>query len=141
MLNDSVDDTVQKKVAFFLPTLNIGGIERVFITYANYLIDKKYNIYFILCKRRGELLSLLDSNIKLYHLGNVQLKFSFLKLRQSLKEIQPDVIVSGGDFPNLILIVSSLGLKKVPKIIISQHNYYNVETRRLDGGHMEPVFL
>lgn len=46
MLNDSVDDTVQKKVAFFLPTLNIGGIERVFITYANYLIDKKYNIYF-----------------------------------------------------------------------------------------------
>lgn len=131
VLNDSVDDTVQKKVAFFLPTLNIGGIERVFITYANYLIDKKYNIYFILCKRRGELLSLLDSNIKLYHLGNVQLKFSFLKLRQSLKEIQPDVIVSGGDFPNLILIVSSLGLKKVPKIIISQHNYYNVETRRL----------
>ena len=125
VLNDSVDDTVQKKVAFFLPTLNIGGIERVFITYANYLIDKKYNIYFILCKRRGELLSLLDSNIKLYHLGNVQLKFSFLKLRQSLKEIQPDVIVSGGDFPNLILIVSSLGLKKVPKIIISQHNYYN----------------
>ena len=98
VLNDSVDDTVQKKVAFFLPTLNIGGIERVFITYANYLIDKKYNIYFILCKRRGELLSLLDSNIKLYHLGNVQLKFSFLKLRQSLKEIQPDVIVSGGIF-------------------------------------------
>ena len=23
------------KIAFFLPTLNVGGIERVFITYAN----------------------------------------------------------------------------------------------------------
>lgn len=25
------------KIAFFLPTLNVGGIERVFITYANSL--------------------------------------------------------------------------------------------------------
>ena len=30
------------KIAFFLPTLNIGGIERVFITYANYLTEKEY---------------------------------------------------------------------------------------------------
>lgn len=48
-----------------------------------------------------------------------------------MKKIQPNVIISGGDFPNLILIISSLGLKNRPKIIISQHNYYNVETKRL----------
>lgn len=80
MLNDSVDDTVQKKVAFFLPTLNIGGIERVFITYANYLIDKKYNIYFILCKRRGELLSLLDSLFKVISFRQCSIKVFFFKV-------------------------------------------------------------
>ena len=48
------------KIAFFLPTLNIGGIERVFITYANYLTEKEYDIDFVLCKKEGKLLSLLN---------------------------------------------------------------------------------
>lgn len=119
------------KIAFFLPTLNIGGVERVFITYANYLAEKKYNIDFVLCKKEGKLLSLLNSSIELYDLGNLQLRYSLFKLRQYMKEVQPDVIISGGDFPNLILIISSWGIKKAPKVIISQHNYYNVETKRL----------
>ena len=58
------------KIAFFLPTLNIGGIERVFITYANYLTEKEYDIDFVLCKKEGKLLSLLNSSIKLYDFGN-----------------------------------------------------------------------
>lgn len=107
------------KIAFFLPTLNIGGIERVFITYANYLTEKEYDIDFVLCKKEGKLLSLLNSSIKLYDLGNMQLRYSFFKLRQYMKKIQPNVIISGGDFPNLILIISSLGLKNRPKIIVS----------------------
>ena len=93
------------KIAFFLPTLNIGGIERVFITYANYLTEKEYDIDFVLCKKEGKLLSLLNSSIKLYDLGNMQLRYSFFKLRQYMKKIQPNVIISGGDFPNLILII------------------------------------
>ena len=129
------------KIAFFLPTLNIGGIERVFITYANYLTEKEYDIDFVLCKKEGKLLSLLNSSIKLYDLGNMQLRYSFFKLRQYMKKIQPNVIISGGDFPNLILIISSLGLKNRPKIIISQHNYYNVETKRLGWWAHSTCFL
>ena len=57
------------KIAFFLPTLNIGGIERVFITYANYLTEKEYDIDFVLCKKEGKLLSLLNSSIRLLYLS------------------------------------------------------------------------
>lgn len=35
------------KIAFFLPTLNVGGIERVFITYANSL-SEFYDVEFVL---------------------------------------------------------------------------------------------
>lgn len=120
-----------KKITFFLPTLNIGGVERVFITYANYLASLSYRVDFVLCKREGDLLPLLSSNINLYDLDDVQLRFSFYKLRKYIKKNPPDYIITGGDFPNFIAILSSLNLREKPKVIISQHNYYNIESKRL----------
>ena len=50
------------KIAFFLPTLNVGGIERVFITYANSL-SEFYDVEFVLCKKEGILLKELSFGI------------------------------------------------------------------------------
>lgn len=60
------------KIAFFLPTLNVGGIERVFITYANSL-SEFYDVEFVLCKKEGILLKELSSKVNVYNLGNVRL--------------------------------------------------------------------
>lgn len=139
--DNNMGDTIQKTIAFFLPSLNIGGIERVFITYANYLVCKNYNLYFILCKKEGSLLTLLNQDVKIYELGGARLRNSFFKLRKCMEELQPDIIISGGDFPNLMLVISSLRLKKTPKIIISQHNYYNIETKRLGWWAYGTCFL
>lgn len=35
---------MKSKISFFLPSFNIGGVERVFINYANALSDKGYNV-------------------------------------------------------------------------------------------------
>ena len=64
------------KIAFFLPTLNVGGIERVFITYANSL-SEFYDVEFVLCKKEGILLKELSSKVNVYNLGNVRLANSF----------------------------------------------------------------
>lgn len=50
------------KIAFFLPTLNVGGIERVFITYGNSL-SEFYDVEFVLCKKEGILLKELSSKV------------------------------------------------------------------------------
>lgn len=123
-----------------MPTLNIGGIERVFITYANYLTEKEYDIDFVLCKKEGKLLSLLNSSIKLYDLGNMQLRYSFFKLRQYMKKIQPNVIISGGDFPNLILIISSLGLKIGLRLLYLSIIITMWRQSDWGGGHIVHVF-
>lgn len=125
MIND------KKNITFFLPTLNIGGVERVFITYANYLASLSYHVDFVLCKREGQLLSLLSPNVNIHDLGNVQLRFSVYKLRKYIINKQPDFIITGGDFPNFIAVLSSMMLYKKPKVVISQHNYFNVESQRL----------
>ena len=71
------------KIAFFLPTLNVGGIERVFITYANSL-SEFYDVEFVLCKKEGILLKELSSKVNVYNLGNVRLANSFYYLRKYL---------------------------------------------------------
>lgn len=119
-----------KKIYFFLPTLNVGGIERVFITYANYFSENNlFNVSFLLCKKDGMLLSTVSSKVRIVDLGNVKLRYSFYKLRKWIRTENPDFILTGGDFPNFVAIISSIGLKS--KVVISQHNYFNIESKRL----------
>lgn len=119
------------KIAFFLPSLNIGGIERVFICYANNLVHRGYNIDFVICKKEGLLLNEIDDTVNIICLNSAKLRTSFKKLRNYIKQNEPDFIISGGDYPNIILIISSLFLKTKSQIIISQHNYYNIEVQKL----------
>ena len=122
---------MKNKIAFFLPSLNIGGIERVFICYANSLVSRGYKVDFVVCKKEGLLLKDLASQINLVNLGDIKLRQSFFRLRKYIKMNLPDIIMTGGDYPNIILILSSLGLHIKTKIVISQHNYFNIEVRNL----------
>ncbi|MCR8872911.1 glycosyltransferase [Phocaeicola barnesiae] len=122
---------MKNKIAFFLPSLNIGGIERVFLCYANNIVKRGYNVDFVVCKREGLLLADLSPRVNLVNLGDIQLRKSLFSLRKYLKEYQPDVVMTGGDYPNIMLIFSSLGLHIKSKIVISQHNFYNIEVRDL----------
>lgn len=122
---------MNNRIAFFLPTLNIGGIERVFLCYANKLAERGYTVDFVLCKREGLLLGDVASGVNMFFLDVVKLRWARKKLRRYLKEVKPNVVVSGGDYPNMLLIVSAIGLQNKPNIVISQHNYNNIEGRSL----------
>lgn len=120
-----------KCICFFLPSLNIGGVENVFITYANELARRGYDVKFVLCVRVGDLLPLVSDDVIIEDLGNIKLRSSLWKLRNYVKRLCPDIIVTGGDYPNMICVLAMRFLKKKPKIILSKHNYQNVETKEL----------
>lgn len=119
------------KVCFFVPSLNIGGIENVFITYANELAARGYDVSFILCHKEGELLTLVSNTVKVDDLGNCSLRNAFLPLRRYIKYNLPDYLITGGDFPNLVCVLVTRTLRNKPKVIISKHNYRNTETKEL----------
>ena len=132
----------KKHIAFFISSLNIGGVEKVFVTYANKLQDKGYQLDFIVCKNQGDLLNTLSPEINLINLGDIKLRNSILKLRKYIKARNPDILISGPDFPNFVNILSSLFIKKKPRIIITQHNYINIETSKLGlHGKLLPFFI
>ena len=60
----------KKKIAFFFPSFHVGGVEKVFITYANKLIeDDYYEVLIFVCKKEGELLSLVNTSITVVSLN------------------------------------------------------------------------
>lgn len=120
-----------ERICFFVPSLNIGGIENVFITYANELADRGYDVRFVLCHREGDLLPLVSKSVRIDDLGNCSLRKAFFPLRRYLKRNATDILITGGDYPNLMCILGTRFLKKKPKVIISKHNYRNAETKDL----------
>jgi glycosyltransferase involved in cell wall biosynthesis len=115
-----------KKIAFFTPSLNIGGVERVFITYANFLVENNYIVDYVLCHENGDIKNFLDKKIKCTIL-NTKLRYSVFKLSKYIAKNNPDYLITGGEISNTIAILSNKILLNKTKVIISQHNYFNIE--------------
>lgn len=126
------------KILFFFSSFNVGGVERVMITVANYLQLKGHEVYIIVTRNYGELKSELDQKIQVISLDRT-LRRCGLALKKHIDKINPDIVMSGPDFPNFILILISFFLKRKTKIICTQHNFYNIESKQLGWyGRLTP---
>ena len=120
-----------KKIVIFIPSFHIGGVERVMVSVANYLFAGGYPVTLLVAKEEGELQTFVNKNIEVVCLGNVKLRNSLRPLICYLKSANPDFILCGPDFVNLITIVAHIFLQSKTKVIISQHCYFDIETKRL----------
>jgi glycosyltransferase involved in cell wall biosynthesis len=118
-------------IAFFLPALDLGGVESILITYANDLQQKGYRVDFVLCKSGGVLEPYLSKYVTKINLGDIRLQDAFFSLRNYLKRNTPDIFISCADFPNFMAILASLSLMKRPKLIISQQGYKTADDDRI----------
>lgn len=129
-------------LTFIIPSLSSGGSERVISQLANYFAQNypsKHNIYLItFAADTKQPFYYLESNIKLIQLNvlnqnnnlNIFLRFKniinrILILRNAIKKIKPNLIISFMEITNIITILASLNLK-VPVIVSERTNpsYY-----------------
>lgn len=85
-----------KTIAIFLPSLKVGGAERVVVTLANYFVEQNYNVEILLLKNKGDLRADLNENIKLVDLKCNNLKkefFGLFKLLRYLKKNNVDCLM------------------------------------------------
>lgn len=120
-----------RRIAFFSPGLDIGGIERVFITYAMAFLKEGYEVSFVICKGDGAFISSLPPEIKLISLGERKLRYSIIPLFSYLKKSPVDYFISGSIIPNALSILLGKLAGTKSKIVISHHNYFNIEQQHL----------
>ncbi len=120
-----------KKIIFFLRSFTPGGIEKVLITVLNE-IAKYQDVYIVVVRPEGKLMSTIRiPKEKILAMNNIHLSKTLIPFHKIIKQINPDIIITGGDIPNCIAVLEKKIFRGKFKVIISQHNYENSETKYL----------
>jgi glycosyltransferase involved in cell wall biosynthesis len=109
------------KVALFLPALDDGGAQRVFVTLANGLVERGYPVEFVLSSAVGPHLAALNPKIKVVDLGQTHVVAAFFGLGRYLRAHQPAVLISGLSNANVAALLAGSLFQRACKVIITQH--------------------
>ncbi len=122
---------MRKKISLFIPSFDIGGVERVMITLANYWAGLGNEVSLIVTRDKGDLRPEIDAAVSIVNLGDIQLRKALLPLMRYLKKNKPDYLFSGPDFPNVMALLAK-SLSKVPtRVIVTQHNFFDAAVQKL----------
>jgi len=116
------------KILFTIGSLTSGGAERVLVTLANFWASKGWDITLLIVSSHDNFYK-VDDTVKLISLDK---KFAHKKssvsntikgIRETIKEVKPDIIISFITIMNILTLIANIGLK-IP-IIISERNYFD----------------
>jgi len=130
-----------KKIALFFPSFDVGGVEKVMIAIANRLYDLQFEVI-VITKNKGALRDSLNRNIKVADLGSRRIRSSLFFMIDTLTSNKIECLISGPDFCNYIAVAANLLLRNKVRLIITQHNYLNIESKRLGiHGRFTPLLM
>ncbi len=123
------------KLVLIIPSLDSGGAERVLTQLATYFADEKgHDVHIVLLRAEGaKSFYPLSPNVTLHYVGNikpvkrrdlvwaVKTAKRFWEMRQMIKALSPDRIISFIEIMNVVTLLITRGLrkngKKIPVII------------------------
>jgi glycosyltransferase involved in cell wall biosynthesis len=113
------------RLAFFLPSLDGGGAERVTLTITEGLAARGHDVELVLAQRRGPLADDVPDGVRVVDLGVPRVSTAIRALRRHLRQTTPDVLVSALFHANLAAVVATRGLR-VPLLAV-EHNTMSVK--------------
>lgn len=120
---------MKKKLAFFLPYLEVGGVERLYVNYANHLMYT-YDVTLIVCSADGAYRKDLHSDIHIVELTGTRIRTSLFKLIRELRRSKYDYLIGSNMLANMVMLAAKPFCRKT-KYIVFQHNYMNNETMHM----------
>jgi len=113
---------MKTKVLFFLPGLHGGGAEKVAVNILRLLDKEKYDLHLVLAEKKGKYLELVPLYVTIYDLKVKKTMFSILKLRNKIKEINPDIVFSTLFRTHIAIDLALMRIRNKPKIIYRSPN-------------------
>lgn len=133
---------MSKKIAFFVSSLNVGGVERAFVNLANSFVEDGHQVDFIVCQYIGDLISELNLTINVVTLGDSRLRKSILPLYKYIKTSSVDCLITGPTYPNIVALFANFLAFNKTKIFVSQHSYQDIEMQNLGiVGKFAPLLI
>lgn len=116
-----------KKLLFILPTLNIGGAEKVTVNILNSLDSKIFDINLIVIDSRYKNLeSSINKNIHVKYLNITKTRNAFFVLFKNIVSLKPDIVFSSLNRTNILILLIRL-LYPFFKVVIREPSMPSVQ--------------
>lgn len=122
---------IPRKIAFYIPTLNIGGTEHSFVKLANAFVKKGEKVQLVLSRNEGALVKELVPGVELVDLGNLRLSTSFFALKAYIEREQPTHLITGSNLHNEFVVLVSMMSRYKTKVILTQRNFLDYEVKHI----------
>ncbi|MFD7525287.1 glycosyltransferase [Paenibacillus chitinolyticus] len=122
------------KVAFFITSLAGGGAEKAVSMLLDSLCGVTYELHLIVNKLEGPYVKSLPEHIHVTELGAARLRSALPVLKQELKKINPDVVISHMMENNLLIMLAKLTGKFSFKTLLCEHS--TIQRKRFKGANM-----
>jgi len=99
--------------------MDIGGVEKSFLTLSNQLLEKGNKVSIVTLNQSKNLLN-YDNKIEIISLKTSRSILSLFKLSKILSEKKPDILISAQYYANIIAMLSSMFSKHKVKVILSE---------------------
>jgi len=110
------------RIALLVPTLEIGGVERVFANLANGLHQCGAEVDLVVGRAGGEMARFLDGDIPLFDLESEHMMRSVPRLVKYLRAREPDAMIAGMTHCSAAAVVARAFARKKTKIVATEHN-------------------
>jgi glycosyltransferase involved in cell wall biosynthesis len=110
------------RVAFVLPSYDLGGAQRVLLTLLNNIDNRAIDPILIVFDGRGALAELAPDWVPVHNLGRPRLRQALPSLLWTLRRIAPDVVFSTFGYVNIALLAMRPLLQGRPRIVIREPN-------------------
>lgn len=120
---------MKKKILFIVPSLAVGGSQRVILTLLENINRNLFSVSLIVVTQKGELYDQIPSDIKVVHLGCKRMLASFNPLYQSIHKIQPDIVFSTLGYLNFTLILLKYFMASSFKLVVRESNTVSVQIK------------
>lgn len=127
------------RIGLYLPSLEGGGIERLYLGLARQWIARGHLVELALNERRGELLGDVPAGVRILDLGVRRQATSVPALIRYLRASRPNVVMAGHDHNNIMLCAAGFARTGRTRIVASQHNTLSANDTR--GAKFGPVPL
>ncbi len=120
-------------VALFLPSLEVGGAEKVFVQLANALAGRLKRVDLVLMDSGGPLRKNIAGNVAIVDLGHRRYREATRALARYFDRHEPAVIISSLYATGLSAIVARMISRHKPRVIVSGHNSFRSKVDRPDN--------
>lgn len=117
---EHVIQTDKKKLMFLIPSLDVGGAEKVTLNILKKINKSNYEVLLVVLNGEGPLKNTVPENVKLIIVNSERLRYALFDIAKILRKTNPDYIFSTIGYLNLAMIFLKHLLHLKARLIIRE---------------------